>query len=142
MKARIFATRNLATEIDVILLLTRVIVGYAFILIGWGKIQHPMSWMGPDSTYPGIFQALAAISEFCGGIALIIGFLTRLAAFGIACTMVVAVYVHAFTIGDPFVNTSGGGSFQLPVVYFLIALMLMATGPGRFSLDRIAFGRS
>jgi putative oxidoreductase len=37
--------------------------------------------MGKESSIPGIFQALAAISEFGGGIALISGFLTRLGVY-------------------------------------------------------------
>jgi putative oxidoreductase len=127
-------------SLDIILFVIRVVCGYAFILFGWGKIQHPLSWMGPDSAYPGFLQALAAISEFVGGIALILGFLTRLAAFGIACTMLVAIYTHKFQMGDPFVNLTGGGSYQVPVLYLLVALLLMVAGPGRISLDRLFFG--
>ena len=66
-------------DMDVVLLLIRLVMGYAFILHGWGKIQNPMGWMGPDATVPGVLQLLAAVSEFGGGIALIIGLLTRLA---------------------------------------------------------------
>jgi putative oxidoreductase len=96
--------------------------------------------MGKESSIPGIFQALAAISEFGGGFALISGFLTRLGAFGIGCTMVVAVYMHRFVLGDPFVNLSGGRSYEPALVYLLIAILLVISGPGRFSLDRSVFG--
>src|ERR1044071_3379761 len=61
------------------LLLIRLVVGSAFMLHGWGKIQHPFSWMGPESPVPGFFQLLAAISEFGGGLAWILGLLTPLA---------------------------------------------------------------
>jgi putative oxidoreductase len=99
-----------------------------------------MNWMGPDSTTPGTLQLLAALSEFGGGIALILGLFTRLASLGILCTMAVAVYVHAFAIGDPFVNPKGGGSFEPALVYFCVAVVLLATGAGRFSLDKLIFG--
>jgi putative oxidoreductase len=51
------------------LLVLRVVAGLAFMHHGWGKIQSPMSWMGPEASVPGALQALAAISEFCGGAA-------------------------------------------------------------------------
>jgi len=140
MKSKCCAIRNQPVDVDLILLLIRIICGYAFVLIGWGKIQHPLNWMGDESSVPGILQALAAISEFGGGIALIIGLLTRLGALGIGCTMVGAIIMHRFVMGDPFVNFTGGSSYQLAVVYLLIALLLVTLGPGRFSLDRRIFG--
>jgi putative oxidoreductase len=137
---KIFTIRNQPVEVDLVLLFIRLVCGYAFVLHGWGKIQIPLNWMGKESSIPGIFQALAAISEFGGGIALISGFLTRLGAFGIGCTMVVAVFMHRFVLGDPFVNLLGGRSYELASAYLLIALLLVISGPGRFSLDRSIFG--
>jgi putative oxidoreductase len=122
------------------LLLIRLIVGLAFIQYGWGKIQNPFGWMGPGSPYPSFLLFLAALSEFGGGIALVLGVLTPLASFGIFCTMVVATYYHAIVAGDPFVNTSGGASYAIAVVYLGITVVLMAMGPGKFSLDRLIFG--
>ena len=127
-------------DVDLVLLLVRIILGAAFILHGWGKIQHPFNWMGPDAAVPGIFQLLAAISEFVGGGALIVGFLTRIGAFGIGCTMTVALIIHFFILGDPFVNPTGGRSFEPAIVYLTIAFLFMIMGPGRFSFDRIIFG--
>ncbi|MDX2438826.1 MAG: DoxX family protein [Acidobacteriota bacterium] len=124
---------------DVALLLLRVVAGLAFMLHGWGKIQNPFGWMGPDAFAPGVFQALAAVSEFGGGLAWVLGLLTPLASLGIASTMAVAFYMHAVMRGDPFV-ASGGSSYELSVVYFCIAVLLIAMGPGRLSLDRTLFG--
>jgi putative oxidoreductase len=137
---RTFAIRELPVGVDLALLLIRLLAGYAFVLHGWGKIQNPLNWMGQGSSIPGIFQALAAVSEFGGGFALITGFLTRLGALGIGCTMAVAVYMHRFVMGDPFMNLSGGRSYEPASVYLVIALLLLIAGPGRFSLDRIIFG--
>jgi putative oxidoreductase len=129
-----------STFADVALLLIRVVAGLAFTIHGWGKIQNPFSWMGPEGFVPGIFQALAAISEFGGGLAWILGLLTPLASFGIAFTMAVAFSFHAFMRGDPFVSMTGGPASELAALYFSIALLLFAMGPGRFSLDRKLFG--
>lgn len=135
-----FATLKQPLSVNLALLLLRVVVGYAFIRHGTMKIQSPFHWMGAEATVPGIFQALAALSEFGGGIALILGVATRLAAFGITCTMAVAMYMHCFVFGDPFINMTGGRSFEPAAVYFLIAVVIMAIGPGRYSVDHKIFG--
>ncbi|HYG74687.1 MAG TPA: DoxX family protein [Planctomycetota bacterium] len=116
------------------LLLLRLVAGVAFMLHGWGKIQNPMGWMGPNASVPGIFQALAAISEFGGGLAWVLGLLTPLACLGLLATMAVAAFTH-ISKGDPFV-----GGYELATVYFAIAFLLLMAGPGRFSLDSILFG--
>ena len=126
---------------DVGLLAIRLVAGLAFMLHGWPKIQHPFAWMGPEGFAPPVLQALAAVSEFGGGLALILGFLTPLASLGIASTMAVALSLHAFVRGDPFVSTSGGPAYELAALYFCVAVLLIGLGPGRFSLDRRLFGR-
>ncbi|MBN8555202.1 MAG: DoxX family protein [Deltaproteobacteria bacterium] len=139
--SKVLAARNHSFDMDLVLLIVRVIVGYAFIMHGWGKIQAATHWMGPDSPVPGFLQFLAALSEFGGGIALIVGLLTRLAALGLLCTMSVAVFMHAYIMGDPFVAMGPGGrSFELALIYLIISLLLLISGPGRFSLDRKVFG--
>lgn len=137
---RLFTVPEHSTFGDLALLLIRVAAGLAFMLHGWGKIQNPFSWMGPDAFAPGVFQALAALSEFGGGLAWILGLLTPLASLGIACTMGVAFSLHAIVRGDPFVSMTGGPSSELAAVFFCIALLLIAIGPGRLSLDRRLFG--
>lgn len=138
---RVFASAQHSQWGDAALLLVRVVVGLAMILHGWSKIQHPFGWMGADSTMPAVLQSLAAVSEFGGGMALISGLLVPLASFGIACTMAVAFYTMAFKMSAPFVAASRGPSSELPAVYFCIAVLLIALGPGRYSLDRLFFGR-
>ena len=136
---KLFSVPEHPTGADLALLLTRCVAGLAFMMHGWGKIQNPFGWMGPEASVPGIFQALAALSEFGGGLAWIIGLLTPLASLGIAFTMAVAFSMHAFVNGDPFVS-HGGSSSESAAVYFCISVLLIAIGPGRFSLDRSIFG--
>lgn len=131
---------NNASSVDTMLLLLRLVMGLAFAYYGSFKIKNPMHWMGPDSVYPAFLQLLAAVSEFCGGIALIMGFLTRIASFGLACTMAVATYTH-MSNGDPFVNLSGGGSYDHALLFFVLALTFIVLGAGRFSVDRMIFGK-
>ena len=118
----------------------RLIVGLAFVYHGWGKIQHPFNWMGPEASIPGWLQGLAAFSEFGGGLAWVAGFLVPLASFGIFCTMAVATNMHMMVRHDPFVNPQGGPSYEPALVYLGIAFLLFAIGPGKVSLDAIVFG--
>src|SRR5438132_12986101 len=98
------------------LLTLRAVMGSAFVLHGWSKIQNPLGWMGPDSPVPAALQAAAACSEFGGGALLIPGFLTRLAALGVAGVMIGAFALVHVPHGDPFVGHAGGPSFELPAV--------------------------
>jgi putative oxidoreductase len=139
MLTRFFAVRRQPLTIDLVLLLLRLVIGYTFLVISWGKIQNPANWM-QGITFAGWLQTLAAVAEFGGGIALVLGLLTRLGAFGITCVMVVAIGTHILAFGDPYINFKGGSSYQVAAAYLLIMLLLLATGPGRFSLDRVFFG--
>jgi putative oxidoreductase len=134
----LFRPTALSARVSTGLLILRLVAGLAFVFHGWGKIQNPTGWMGPNANIPGVFQALAAVSEFGGGLAWILGVLTPLASFGLACTMAVAAYMHAFILKDPFVARGpGSGSYELAAVYLCIAILFLLTGPGRFSLDRL-----
>lgn len=126
---------------SIALLLLRVTAGIAFIFHGWGKIQNPFSWMGPDANIPGFFQFLAAISEFGGGIAWILGLLTPLASLGMFFTMAVATHFHAVIRQDPFVQMKGGPSYEPALIYLLISLVFIFVGAGKFSLDAKIFGQ-
>ena len=137
MLKRVFAVRSQPAFTSFALLLLRIVAGVAFVFHGWPLIQNAFEWMGKDAWAPGWLQALAALSQFGGGIAWVLGFLTPLASFGLACTMAVAVYTH-LEKGEPFVGE--GGHWEPAAVYLCIAILLLATGPGRLSLDCRLFG--
>ena len=123
----------------VALLLLRLLSGVALMHHGWGKIQNPFHWMDKaDAPAPAVFQALAALSEWGGGLALVAGLLTPVAAFGIACTMAVAVATHLGK-GQPFIGQ--GGSWELAGVYLVNALTLLLLGPGALSVDARLFNK-
>jgi len=134
MRNKILQVRTLPIDLEIVLLLLRVIAGIAMAMHGVGKIQSPFNWMGPDAAVPAFLQFLAAFAEFGGGIALALGLLTRIASLGIAITMLVAFSLHAFILGDPFVNPKGG-SYELATLYLIISLLFTFYGGGRFSID-------
>ena len=101
-------------------------------------IESFKGWLG----VPSFLTVLLMIAEFFGGIGVIFGFLTRLSAFGLACGMLVAtiVDISAFKAskekGESIDPTQKIG---FPALLFLIALMLMLLGPGRFSIDHLLY---
>jgi len=127
------------------LLVLRVVTGAAFVVHGWGKIQAPggpFHWMDqfPDAP-PGPIQALAVLAEFGGGIALVLGFLTPLAAFLIAGTMTVALAKVHLPHGDPFVGAPGKPTFEPAAGYLAQMIMFLLVGPGVLSVDALLFGK-
>jgi len=86
---------------------------------------------------PAVFAFLAIMAEFLGSIGLIAGLLTRIAAFGIAVNMAVAIAVLNGQFG-PFMNWSGkqpGEGYEFHVLVIGMALALMIKGGGAFSID-------
>lgn len=132
---KIFANSTHETRASIGLLLLRLVLGLAMTIHGWPKIQNPTNWAGDG--FPAFLQLLAAVSEFGGGIAWIIGCLSVLASFGLFCTMAMATYVHMIVKGDPFVGKDG--SYELALIYFVFAIAIMVAGPGKFSVDQYLF---
>ena len=137
---KFFQTNHQSQAESTALLILRLIVGVAFILHGSGKMANPFGWMPATAPIPGFLQFLAAISEFGGGIALVFGLLTRLGSLGLFFTMLVATGMHAFVLKDPFVNMTGGSSFEPALGYLGISILFLILGPGRFSFDQKIFG--
>ncbi|HAG93924.1 MAG: DoxD-like family protein [Pseudomonadales bacterium] len=90
-------------------------------------------WMASIGLEPGYLMALAAGSaEFFGGLALLVGLLTRPAALVLAITMVVAIVsVH---IQNGLFMSNNGYEFGLSLLAISVALLIR--GGGAFSLDR------
>jgi len=137
----------LATSDDWTLTLLRLVMGVIFFAHG---AQKTFGWFGgygysgtmgfftQKMHIPAPFAFLAICAEFLGGVGLILGALGRLAAFGIACNMVVAILMihHHFGL---FMNWSGqqkGEGFEYHLLAIAIAVVLMARGSGAFSVDR------
>jgi putative oxidoreductase len=122
------------------LLIVRLVFGLGIMLHGWQKIQSPggpMGWMGPQSPVPGFLQGLSTAAEFSGGLGIILGLLTPLAALGLTCNMLVALCMVHLPKGDPFVGGMGKGSFESAAGYLAVALLLLLAGPGVWSLDAL-----
>src|SRR5881392_4002365 len=80
---------------------------------------------------PLVLAVLAGLGE-TGGVLFAVGFLTPLAALGMAIVMFNAIAVVHWSKG--FFN--GNGGFEFPLSLATVAVAVTATGPGRFSIDR------
>ena len=91
---------------------------------------------------PAPFGYLAIAAEFFGGLGLILGFLSRIAAFGVLCNMVVAVLTVHIHNGF-FMNWAGtnkGEGFEYHLLAIAMALAVIIGGGGTASIDRALSG--
>lgn len=123
------------------LLIFRVLTGLALMQHGFTKIQHPFTWMDAmGHGTPAILQACAAVAEFGGGLALVLGLLTPLACVGIFITMLVAITTVHVPQGGHWIG--GPNSFEAAASYAISSILLFFTGPGATSLDAKLFKQS
>jgi putative oxidoreductase len=142
MKRYLFNTSN-----DGVLTVLRLTLGTLFFAHGAQKMLGWFGGYGFDATMnafttqmgiPAMFAFLAIAAEFFGGLGLIFGALTRVAAFGIASVMAVAAtMVHAqFGLFMNWAGTQKGEGFEYHLLALAISVALMVRGAGALSVDR------
>jgi len=118
-------------------LLTRLVVGWGFHGTGHGKLQNLQKVTGFFSDqgipFPGPTATFIASLEFVGGLCLVLGLGTRIFAFLLSCTMVVALLTadRADFIQKFLPDPTDVASFT----YLLFLIWLVLYGPGPISLD-------
>ncbi|MDB6058309.1 MAG: hypothetical protein JWO95_2153 [Verrucomicrobiales bacterium] len=108
---------------------------------GYG-FSGTMNFFTGQMHVPALFAFLAIAAEFAGSLGLITGFLSRIAAFGIAMNMIVAV-VMVHGANGFFMNWFGnqkGEGFEYHILAIGLALIVMIVGAGRLSIDRALSG--
>lgn len=88
---------------------------------------------------------LAALTEFIGGILILVGFLSRLCGLGLAGVMAMAFYMTSLNNLGTYFSMKDLGQFNMlfcQLGLFVLAFGVFLTGPGRLSVDRMLFGRS
>lgn len=122
-------------------LLLRVPVGIIFVahgaqkLFGWFGgygLEGTGGWMESIGLAPGVLMAfLAGAAEFFGGLALIMGLLTRPAAFALSIAMLVAIFSVHFSHGL-FMSNNG---YEFGLALLAASASLMFSGAGKASFD-------
>jgi len=135
------------TSNDLTLTILRLILGIVMFLhgsqkmLGWlggGGFSNTMHFFTGMLHIPAPFAFLAICAEFFGGLGLIVGLLTRVAAFGIMMNMIVAVSIVHFQNGV-FMNWYGnqkGEGFEYHLLAIAICIAILARGAGALSVDR------
>ncbi len=141
--AAVLSTRTAPRVADVGLLIVRLTLAFIFIYHGSRRLFGWFDGPGLDSSadyfantahlHPGMFFAvLGGTIEFAGGIALALGFFSRLAGLAIFGDMMMAIIT--VTHADGFNSTAGAG-WELNLALGVLALVPAFFGSGRFSID-------
>ena len=138
----------IATDNDAATAILRFVLGVIFFAHGAQKMLGWFGGYGFSGTMgfftgvmhiPALFAFLAIVAEFFGGLGLILGFLTRIAALGIFCNMVVAVAMvhHQFGFFMNWTGAQKGEGFEYHLLVLAVTFFLMIRGAGAFSIDRV-----
>ena len=138
----------ISTDNDSATAILRFVLGVIFFAHGAQKMLGWFGGYGFTATMgfftdvmhiPVLFAFLAITAEFFGGLGLILGFLTRIAALGIFSNMVVAIAMVHYRFGF-FMNWTGaqkGEGFEYHLLVLAITAFLMIRGAGAVSIDRV-----
>ena len=133
------------------LLILRLFMGICFIRHGWPKLRNLNTWAQGLNT-PAWLCFLSAGSMWAGGIALVVGLFTPLAAFGILVSMAYAMVLELrsgfpFIAPDPYLIPDGDyagpmgvgepPSWEKAAMYVVMCLVLIGCGGGFLSLDAL-----
>jgi putative oxidoreductase len=124
-----------------LLLVIRLYWGWSFAVTGWGKLTHlertSSFFASLDIPLPKVNAVMAGATETVGGVLLALGLFARPASVPLIFTMLVAYYTadHDALVGiagdpDKFVTAA-------PFLFLLAALIVLAFGPGKLSLDAL-----
>ena len=140
----------IATDNNPATIILRLVVGVIFFAHGAQKMLGWFGGYGFTGTMgfftgvmhiPASFAFLAIAAEFFGGLGLIFGLLTRVAAFGIFVNMVMAVTMvhHQFGLFMNWTGAQKGEGYEYHVLVLAITAFLMIRGAGAASVDRRCF---
>lgn len=142
--------RIVGTEGDWVIAIIRIVLGVVFfahgaqMALGWfggAGIQSTLSTFRKNLQIPAPLALLSVAAQFLGGLGLIVGLLSRVAAFGIAIVMSVALLVVHRKFGF-FMNWFGekqGHGIEYHILVLALALTVMIKGAGAFSLDQVLY---
>ena len=105
----------------------------------WGGPGFNAMINNPNAPFPfmkpaWLWWGAAALSEFLGGIMIVLGLFTRVGAFFIACTMITAI----FAVHWPAFFGSKGIEYPLALLAMCVALLI--SGGGLASFDMALYG--
>jgi putative oxidoreductase len=125
------------TSAPVTLTALRIGLGTIMIVHGWSKLTDMSKWTSSvrelGLPWPEVSAWFAVAGELLGGIGLLVGLMTPVAAFGVVCVMVAAFFTAHFDKGLLLEN----GGFEYVLLIALAAVFFMARGAGPYSIDAL-----
>jgi putative oxidoreductase len=118
-------------------LFARIVVGYVFLLSGWGKLhnlpQITENFIGWGIPFPHLLTPLTSGIEFFGGLFLLLGLLTRISAGALGVTMIVAIKAAKWDDVDSLETLLGFDETEYLALFLWLAIA--GAGAGALSLD-------
>lgn len=134
-----FLTKEWKNGKDLALLILRVIFGLLlFYGHGLGKLTNifgEMQFFDPIGIGATTSLILSGFAEGICALLLILGLFSRFATIFLVFNFAVVVYFHRYVNGDAF------SGWEMPMLYLSAFLSLLLTGPGKYSLDYVLFGK-
>jgi len=124
---------QLAQFTDVALLLLRVMVGIVFISSGWKHLKDPEARSKDIGMSKG-FTVFLGAAEVAGGLGVMLGVLTQLAALGLILVMLGAIQKKIFVWHTGFWGKSGTDGWRYDTMLVVMNLVILTTGGGNLSL--------
>lgn len=116
----------------------RVVAGIILAAHGWLKLIGFSQWqenvVAMGLPLPEVAAPLAVAGELAGGLGLVFGLLTPVAAFGAACVMAVAI----LSVHLPHGLFAKDNGFEYPLLLLATAVFFMLRGAGPISVDALA----
>ena len=124
---------QLAQFTDVALLPLRLMVGIVFITSGWNHLKDPEARSKDIGMNKG-FTIFLGAAEVAGGLGVMLGILTQLAAAGLILLMLGAIQKKLFVWRTGFWGESGTNGWSYDTMLVVMNLVIVATGGGNLSL--------
>lgn len=122
---------------DTGILVLRVALGIVMILHGVDKFQRTSvlekKWR-EDWGFPRGAVLLTGFLQVAGGLAMVAGVFSRVAALILLLVMVVATYVSIRKVGEPFLSTARGKGWDINFLLMGSLFALILLGDGKWSL--------
>ncbi|HLI00241.1 MAG TPA: DoxX family protein [Acidimicrobiales bacterium] len=143
----VLGTESTSTTTDAALAVVRAALAWVFIYYGGQKLFGFSYGPGPHGIHqtalyfahgahlqPGqLFAIVGGLVEFFGGVAMAVGFFTRLAGLALLGDMVMAVITVTWAQGFNSISTPPG--YDLNIVVAALAVVAVLMGAGRLSVD-------
>jgi putative oxidoreductase len=131
-----FSFPQLARFTDLALLVLRVMVGIVFVTSGYKHLRNPGARSKDIGMSKG-FTIFLGAAESAGGLGVISGVLTQLAATGLILLMLGAIQKKIFVWHTGFWGKSGTDGWSYDTMLVVMNLVIVTTGGGNLALTRL-----